>query len=127
MHTSSRRILLALIAGAHVAAPSPASAQLGRIHQEKVGDKVADRVAGKVLGEDAGSAKAPKFSATVLEISGERIDQVLRGLDAETSAGTPRWRRSGLMRQRVTAYDRAVSETGDVPPARLGGLQCVGW
>ena len=75
MHTSSRRILLAL-AGLILALPSAANAQLGGFIKKKVGDKVADKVAGKVLGEDGGSAKAPKFSATVLEISEDRIDKV---------------------------------------------------
>lgn len=110
MHTSSRRILLALLTGCLVALPSPASAQLGGFIKKKVGDKVADKVAGRVLGDDAGSGKAPKFSATVLEIDGDRIDQVLRGLDAEASARDAAMAPFRSYEAARTAYDRAVSE-----------------
>lgn len=108
MHTSSRRILLALIAGL-IAIPAAADAQLGGFIKKKVGDKVADKVAGKVLG-DEGSSKAPKFSATVLEISGDRIEQVIRGLDAEASARDAAMAPFRSYETARAAYDRAESE-----------------
>lgn len=107
MHTSSRRILLALIAGVILAAPSTAHGQLGGFIKKKVGDKVADKVAGRVLGEDA---KGPRFSATVLEIDGDRIDQVIRGLDAEASARDAAMAPFRSYETARAAYERAHSE-----------------
>lgn len=105
MHTSSRRILLALLTGLIVAAPPAAEAQLGGFIKKKVGDRVAD----KVLGED-GNARTPKFSATVLEISGDRIDQVIRGLDAEVTARDAAMAPFRSYETARAAYERAQSE-----------------
>lgn len=79
MHTSSRSLRIALAACLLGAAPVAADAQLGGFIKKRVADKVAD----KVLGEQQGS---PKFTSTVLEIDGERLDQLIRGIDAEVAA-----------------------------------------
>jgi hypothetical protein len=110
MHTSSRRILLALLMGLIVATPAAAHAQLGGFIKKKVGDKVADKVAGRVLGEEQGSSRAPKFSANVLEINADRIGQVLRGLDAEGSARDAAMAPFRSYETARAAYERAISE-----------------
>lgn len=79
MHTSS--VLLGIAAGLVVLAPFPADAQLGGFIKKKVGDRIAD----KVLGEQQGNP-APEFSNQVLAINGERLDQLIRGIDAEVKA-----------------------------------------
>ena len=81
MHTSSRflRTVLAACALAAAIVPGPAGAQIGGFIKKKVGDRIAD----KVLGEQQGS---PKFTETVLEIDGDRLDQLIRGIDAEVAA-----------------------------------------
>lgn len=108
MHTSSRRILLALLTGLIVAPLPAAHAQLGGFIRKKVGDRVADKVANAVVGEDG--SRGPKFSATVLEITGERIDQVLRGLDAEGTARDAAMAPFRSYEAARTAYERALSE-----------------
>lgn len=107
MHTSSRRILMALLAGLVTAIPSAAEAQLGGFIRKKVGDQVADRVADRVVGNDRA---APKFSATVLEISGDRIDQVIRGLDAEVKARDETMAPFRSYESARAAYERAHTE-----------------
>ncbi|MBA3890402.1 MAG: hypothetical protein H0X64_07720, partial [Gemmatimonadaceae bacterium] len=74
---------MALFAALATAVPASAGAQIGGFIKKKVGDKVADRV-DKALGDPA--AGGPKFSQNVLEITGDRIDQLIRGVDAESAA-----------------------------------------
>ena len=83
MHTSRRSILLALIAGCMTLAPTAAEAQLGGFLKKKLEDKVADKVLGP---ESSSRAPAPKFDDQVLEITEARLDQLLKGVEAEGAA-----------------------------------------
>lgn len=83
MHTSRRSLLVALTTAAVLLIPTPADAQLGGFIKRRVADRIAD----KALGEGSERrAPAPKFDDTVLEITGPRLDQLLRGVDAEGPA-----------------------------------------
>lgn len=83
MHTSRRSVLIALAAAAAMLLPAPADAQIGGFIKRRVENAVAN----KVLGEGSERrAPAPKFDEQVLEITGARLDQLLRGVEAEEAA-----------------------------------------
>ena len=80
MHTPRRslRITFAACILAAVFTPVQSGAQIGGFIKKRVADKIAD----KVLEQQGG----PKFTSTVLEIDASRLDQLVRGIDAEVAA-----------------------------------------
>ena len=110
MHTSSRPVsaaLAAALAAILALTPAPASAQLGGFIKKRAADAVAD----KVLGQQ-GNSREPKFSSTVLEINGERLDQLLRGVDAEVAAYESVMRPFRAYEDAVAARNAALAEQG---------------
>ena len=105
MHTSSRslRTVLAACALAAAIVPGPAGAQIGGFIKKKVGDRIAD----KVLGEQQGS---PKFTGTVLEIDGDRLDQLIRGIDAEVAARDAAMKPFSTYEAEKAAWERKQAE-----------------
>lgn len=111
MHTSRRSLLVAVIATAVLLVPSPADAQLGGFIKRRLEDKVADRV----LGEGSERRAAPpKFDETVLEITDQRLAQLIRGVDAEVEAlASARAAQAQAKQQgqaRKAAYDAEMKE-----------------
>lgn len=91
---------LATLAGAMALAlaslPGTADAQFGIMDRAK--RKVEEAAARKVVGERAGGERGPAFNDRVLEITGERVDQLVRGLKAEV-----------VVRDREAAAERAAA------------------
>jgi hypothetical protein len=79
--------VLSLMAGA-LALPVDAHAQLGGLVKKKIGEKIADKAVDKVMPTQQGgeATSPPKFDDVVLEVTEERFEAFLRGLEAERAA-----------------------------------------
>lgn len=73
------------IVAALVLIPTASSAQLGGLVR-KAADKAADKAIEKKTGGKAAELPAPTFDEEVLELTGPRVDQVVRGLKAWNDA-----------------------------------------
>ena len=100
---------LALAAALALALPLPAAAQgiLGRVKDKaaavtgkKAGDKAADKAG------VSSDSRAPKFSDNLLEITPERLDQILRGAAAEAEPARRDAREEAATRQDYEAKKR---------------------
>ena len=104
-----RRYPLALAAALALALPLPADAQgiLGRVKSKAA--EVTGKKAGEKAADKAGVAsdsRAPKFSDNLLEITPERLDQVLRGAAAEAEPARRDAREEAATRQDYEAKKR---------------------
>jgi hypothetical protein len=79
--------VLSLLLGA-LALPVDAHAQLGGLVKKKIGEKIADKAVDKVMPTQQGSeaTSPPKFDSVVLEVTEDRFEAFLRGLEAERAA-----------------------------------------
>jgi hypothetical protein len=98
-----------------LATPTHAHGQLGGLVKKKLGDKIAEKTVDKVLPTQQGSQGAqavrpPQFGDVILEVSEERFEGFLRGLEAERQAVRDYAAASAAAGQQEAAYRAAESK-----------------
>jgi hypothetical protein len=110
MRQLPRLLHVALLCGAALAllAPDTAHAQLGGLRR-----RMEERMAKTVMGEDASrSNAAPAFSDRVLEISDARLEQLVKGLRAESAETEKHAREMKAMDARAAEHEKAKEAYG---------------
>jgi hypothetical protein len=110
MRKLPRLLHVALLSGAALVllAPDTAHAQLGGLRR-----RMEERMAKAVLGEDASKSNAtPTFNDRVLEISDERLEQLVKGLKVEAAAAEKQERENKAMDAKAAEHEKAQEAYG---------------